>query len=336
MKPITIIGGGLAGLTLGILLRREDIPVAIIEAGRYPRHRVCGEFLSGRGRQILQQLDVEPKLPHKREASTCSFHVPNRPAIRFSLSKPALCVSRFALDAALADEFERLGGVLKTGERAEANAREEGIVRATGRRRAENTHARLFGLKAHALGAPVGADLEMHFGPHQYVGLCRLADARVNVCGLFHTREPVRAIHQSWRAMFDAAVWSDALKDAQWDEDSFSSIAALTTDRHAPDSQFAIGDAAAMIPPLTGNGMSMAIESARAAALEIRRFSGGRASWSDAVRDHALAWRREFANRLAWAAVIQRIAFHSVGQRMLYFGARAAPPILQLFFSRTR
>ena len=54
--PITIVGGGLAGLTLGIGLRQRQIPVAVWEAGNYPRHRVCGEFISGRGQQTLERL----------------------------------------------------------------------------------------------------------------------------------------------------------------------------------------------------------------------------------------------------------------------------------------
>ena len=45
-QPVTIIGGGLAGLTLGIGLRQRNVPVTIREAGQYPRHRVCGEFIS--------------------------------------------------------------------------------------------------------------------------------------------------------------------------------------------------------------------------------------------------------------------------------------------------
>jgi 2-polyprenyl-6-methoxyphenol hydroxylase-like FAD-dependent oxidoreductase len=52
-KPITIVGGGLAGLTLGIALRKREIPVTVFETGNYPRHRVCGEFISGRGLEIL-------------------------------------------------------------------------------------------------------------------------------------------------------------------------------------------------------------------------------------------------------------------------------------------
>ena len=57
-KPITIIGGGLAGLTLGIGLRQQGIPVTVWEAGRYPRHRACGEFISGRGPDVLVRLGL--------------------------------------------------------------------------------------------------------------------------------------------------------------------------------------------------------------------------------------------------------------------------------------
>ena len=57
-RPITIVGGGLAGLVLGIGLRRCDAPVTIWEAGNYPRHRVCGEFISGRGQATLARLGM--------------------------------------------------------------------------------------------------------------------------------------------------------------------------------------------------------------------------------------------------------------------------------------
>ena len=61
-KTVTIIGGGLAGLTLGIGLRQKKIPVTIHEARRYPHHRVCGEFISGRGLGTLARLGLRPLL----------------------------------------------------------------------------------------------------------------------------------------------------------------------------------------------------------------------------------------------------------------------------------
>jgi 2-polyprenyl-6-methoxyphenol hydroxylase-like FAD-dependent oxidoreductase len=60
-KPITIVGGGLAGLTLGIGLRRRGVPTTLWEAGHYPRHRVCGEFICRRGwvlRELLERADA--------------------------------------------------------------------------------------------------------------------------------------------------------------------------------------------------------------------------------------------------------------------------------------
>jgi len=57
-REITIAGGGLAGLALGISLRRHDVPVTLLEAGNYPRHRVCGEFLCGVHDETLDALGI--------------------------------------------------------------------------------------------------------------------------------------------------------------------------------------------------------------------------------------------------------------------------------------
>jgi NADPH-dependent 2,4-dienoyl-CoA reductase/sulfur reductase-like enzyme len=62
-KSITIVGGGLAGLTLGIGLRQRSVPVTIQEAANYPRHRVCGSN---------KPVPSAPRLPH-------FFRRPNQP-----------------------------------------------------------------------------------------------------------------------------------------------------------------------------------------------------------------------------------------------------------------
>ena len=336
MKPITIIGGGLAGLTLGILLRRENVPAAVIEAGKYPRHRVCGEFISGRGRGIFHRLGLEEKISEKVEASTVSFHLKDRKPVRLRLQEPGLCVSRFVLDALLAEEFERAGGILKTGERANLDSNREGVVRATGRRRSENQTGHLFGLKAHALRASLSADLELHFGASDYVGLCGVGGDRVNVCGLFYSREPVRTLHERWKETLTSCVWSEALADATWDEESFSSVAGLMLNRQSSESQFAIGDAAAMIPPLTGNGMSMAFESAEVAFEPLLRFSRRQVSWEECLRIQATAWDLHFSARLRWAAFVQSLLFNTAGQQFLLICTRLFPRLPVFFFSRTR
>jgi flavin-dependent dehydrogenase len=331
MKPITIIGGGIAGLALGVFLRRENIPVTIFEAGHYPRHRVCGEFLSGRGKQILEAFAGGSGL----EGDRCAFFLNGRAPIHLRLRESARCISRFELDAFLADEFQNYGGVLKTNER-NAGGSQEGIVFATGRRRAENSHGHLLGLKAHAEGATLQCDLQMHFGKNHYVGISRLAGDRVNVCGLFFASAPVQNIRDSWQTLFANAVSSSALKSVRWVADSFCSVAGLTMDREAPSDKFSIGDAAAMIPPLTGNGMSMALESAELAYPLVTQYAGGKLDWKEALVSHAASWKTRFASRLRWAGFLQKLAFNAAAQRAFFLGARACPALPQAFFDRTR
>ncbi len=104
VKEITLIGGGLAGLTLGIALRQNDVPVTLVEAGRYPRHRVCGEFISGAGAEILQALGVS-ELQHgsMQAAAECAFFSPKRMLMKHRLPTQALTVSRFHLDICISE-----------------------------------------------------------------------------------------------------------------------------------------------------------------------------------------------------------------------------------------
>jgi len=108
-KPITIIGGGLAGLTLGIGLRQRRVPVTIWEAGRYPRHRVCGECISGRGQRVLQQIGLLELFARARavEARTAMFFVGKTHSPARELKPAALCLSRFDMDALLAERFRQ-------------------------------------------------------------------------------------------------------------------------------------------------------------------------------------------------------------------------------------
>jgi flavin-dependent dehydrogenase len=330
VKPITIIGGGLAGLSLGIRLRREKIPVTLYEASHYPRHRVCGEFLSGAGREIFSTLSNHTGL----DAREASFFLNGRPASHLTLPEPALCLSRYEMDSALAREFQFLGGILHQSQRAPAATSGEATVHATGRRRADSARGHLIGLKAHATNAPLSADLELHFAPNRYVGICRLAENRVNVCGLFFSREPFPNLQQTWPAILSNSI--PALASATWLAETFCAVAAITLAPHRNPTEFSIGDAAAMIPPLTGNGMSMAFESAALAAPPLISYSRASLPWSDALAQYHSAWDRQFARRLRWANFSQRLLFNPHSQRLLFATARIFPGLPQLLFAKTR
>ena len=65
-RPVEIVGGGLAGLSLGLALRRAAVPVTIFEAGVYPRHRVCGEFIAGLDTDTISRLGLDELLADAR------------------------------------------------------------------------------------------------------------------------------------------------------------------------------------------------------------------------------------------------------------------------------
>jgi menaquinone-9 beta-reductase len=341
-RTITIIGGGLAGLTLGIGLRQRGIPVTLFEAGHYPRHRVCGEFISGNGPAVLEQLGLLPLLEragairmHSAAFISGAHHSPVR-----NLSTPAIGLSRYLLDSLLADEFQRLGGELSSGTRRQENDFGEGIVRATGRRAQSTENGwRWFGLKAHARHVNLSADLEMHVSADNYVGVNRINDGEVNICGLFRAR--TGESHNSGFELLRGQPGSrlhEKLAGAQFDENSFCSVAGLSLTPHsaADKKDCCIGDAVTMIPPVTGNGMSMAFESAAIAIAPLTRYSGDEMTWAETREAIAHACDAAFAERLAWARRLQGLMFSPVLRTPLARALLGSDAIWNFMFAKTR
>jgi flavin-dependent dehydrogenase len=61
---IAIIGGGVAGSTAAALLAQHGLQVILIEKGTFPRQKVCGEFLSPEGADVLSRLGCGHRSRH--------------------------------------------------------------------------------------------------------------------------------------------------------------------------------------------------------------------------------------------------------------------------------
>jgi 2-polyprenyl-6-methoxyphenol hydroxylase-like FAD-dependent oxidoreductase len=257
------------------------------------------------------------------------------------LPAPAICLSRFVLDAALAKIFRELGGEFHEGERF-AGDFAEGIVRATGRRvRTEAGGPRWFGLKIHARNIPLVADLEMHVSPRGYIGLCRINGGEVNVCGLFRQAAAENVEAKNRHELLHGQPGSplrQRLAHAEFDESSFCAVAGLSLRPQPAETraELCIGDAITMIPPITGNGMSMAFESAELAVAPLLAWSRGESSWQEARNKIARDCDAAFARRLAWAKWLQGIILTPALQNPIVALASRSACLCRLAFERTR
>src|SRR5215467_5899999 len=66
---LVIIGGGPVGSTLGLLLARAGRRVAVLEKGRLPRDKACGEGLLPSGAGVLAAAEARPKVAAHRGAA---------------------------------------------------------------------------------------------------------------------------------------------------------------------------------------------------------------------------------------------------------------------------
>jgi menaquinone-9 beta-reductase len=344
MKPVTIIGGGLAGLTLGIALRREGVPVTIWEAGHYPRHRVCGEFISGRGQDVLMRLGLMEKLlaAEAREATSAQFWLGDTPLPKQYLPRNALCLSRHVLDELLATEFKKQGGDLRENARWQGESSDAGLIMANGRRRqATEKGWRWLGLKMHTHNFDMAADLEMHCFTTGYIGICRLSRGVSNVCGLFRLPEERSTLVGRPLDMLmgpPGSALRERMKNASFDEESFCSVAGISLRRRhrdlGPDCR--IGDAFTLIPPVTGNGMSIAFESAQIAVAPVTAYSRGELDWETARETIHAGCESAFGSRLAWAGALQWAIFSPLGRNRWVWNWLNTPKVWKLVFAHTR
>lgn len=300
MKCVLIAGGGLAGLALGVGLCRRGVPVVLHEAGDYPRHRVCGEFISGVEDQTLDELGVRGVLDDAECLQSAVWS--DRRGEIGRMRVEARGISRWRLDERLRELLVARGGVIH--ERSRWTEDREGVVWASGRQRQRSPW---LGLKGHLHDLPMESDLEMFVGSNGYVGLARIEEGKVNVCGLFRAsgrgegRGAALLVSTIRRGGLENLA--ERLSSAAWDESSVCGVAGFRLGRQTQEG-FCLGDAAQMIPPFTGNGMSMAFESAALALESAQRWSEGRLDWDGAARLAREVQQRKFRRRMRSAQAL--------------------------------
>lgn len=310
MQTITIIGGGLAGLSLGIALRRHEVPVRVKEAGEYPRHRVCGEFISGLSEATIGRLGLEDCFTDAAKLHGVAWYDSRRQLRADRLPVAARGLSRWVLDQRLAERLLALGGGLETGTREDRKEERPGVVDCAGRQAAGKSP--WLGLKCHVRCFREGADLEMHMSPQGYVGICRIEDGSYNLCGLFRKAglkpdgEQPLIFDYLKHCGFEALL--GRIETGSVVAGSACSVAAMSYEPvKESGGGLRLGDAHGLIPPFTGNGMTMALEYAALALDPLVSYARSEISWEDCQRKTDLMGRKQFGRRLSVARGLHRV-----------------------------
>ena len=318
MRPVTLVGGGLAGLALGAALARAGAEVTLCEAGKLPRHRVCGEFLSGLRPAAIAKLGLAPRLRDAAVNRSTGWHAGGRLRYATELPEPAYGLSRLALETRLMEDFARAGGKLQENTRVQEDG--PGLVWTAGRR--PDAASPWLGLKIHCRNLAVGQDLEIHLGRGGYAGTARIEDGRVNICGLFRVRPGLRAPRETMLVEYLKACGLDGLAEritaGEPDAASATAVSGLDFTRTWRETErFSLGDHYAPIPPYTGHGMAMALENAASALEPVLAYARGEKEWAEVARSARATMTERQRTRLRWARWLHPFLLNPAGKAAL-------------------
>ena len=327
---VTIIGAGPAGSIAAIALARRGWRVSVVEQHRFPRDKVCGESLSALAVSVLERLNLADDLQrlapaHLRETI---FHATDGRHLRCPLPAPMWGLSRHTMDAHLLDAARAAGATIIQPARCEAL--DNGSVRvrdlesnyvetltAAWTLLADGKGALLpqrpqpttdFGIKGHFRDVSSPRDAVELFGVHgHYVGVAPIEAGLVNVAfsvpaaRLERFRGDLVAL---WRHLLtENPALADRFREANqvggW---LAAPLPRFGVARHWPPRVIPLGNAAAALEPIGGEGMGLAMRSAELAADALHRANATRSNAPvAALRDQfASLWK---ARRLACRAL---------------------------------
>ncbi|EPR72404.1 putative alkylhalidase-like protein [Winogradskyella psychrotolerans RS-3] len=95
---VIVIGGGLAGLTSAIHLAKSKLEVLLIEKNEYPKHKVCGEYVSNEVLPYLEFLGFNPFEFGAKQISNFELTTHNNKSIVANLPLGGFGMSRYEMD----------------------------------------------------------------------------------------------------------------------------------------------------------------------------------------------------------------------------------------------
>jgi len=335
-----IIGGGLAGLSLAIQLCNAGFKVILFEKEQYPFHKVCGEYISMESWDHLQSLGLplpEMDLPRINKLLVSS---PNGNQLTQTLDLGGFGISRYTLDFALKKIAEERGvtvmdnckveNVIFNNDQFQINSSKGKYLSRVccgcfGKRsnldigwkrpfvnRLPNKLNHFIGIKYH-VKADMPADLiALHNFENGYCGMSKIENDTYCLCYLSNAAN-LKNSHQSIEEMeknilsanpFLADIFKHVTKI--YTAPLTISQISFQTKSQVEDHVLMIGDAAGMITPLCGNGMSMALHASKIASKHITRFLNNKTNRSALEKNYEMEWRKTFSARLRMGRTIQR------------------------------
>lgn len=331
---VVIVGGGLAGLTSAIHLSKFGISVLVIEKNAYPKHKVCGEYISNEVLPYLNYLGIDPFILGAKKIDKFLLSTKKNSIIETQLPLGGFGISRFALDDALAKKaiengvtilqdsvvnIEFLANQFKIETKSLLCFNAKIVIGAYGKRSAIDikldrdfikNEAPFLAVKTHMKGNFPDDLVALHNFKGGYCGLSKVEDGSINVCYI-----------TDFKSFKKSKDIEDFQKNILCENPNLKEIFENSTDlfpKPLTISQISFadkspienhilmcGDTAGLIHPLCGNGMSMAIRSGQMVSqLIIRYFNGKIKSRSDLESSYEESWNKEFKKRLKVGRIV--------------------------------
>jgi flavin-dependent dehydrogenase len=361
---ILIAGGGLAGLTSAIHLARQGLSVTLIEKDSYPHHKVCGEYISNEVLPYLKSLDADPEQCSPAYISELDFSVAGGKKLKAKLPLGGFGLSRFAFDHFLSEKAIAQGCIIITDQVTEISGSpgnfevhtQSGrqwealvVLGAFGKRSSLDIkwqrpfiqqQSPWLAVKAHYRGPHDGHVVGLHTFEGGYCGVSKVEQDVLNICYLVRVesfkkyknidehREQVLCRNDELKKIFEQ---SECLFDKPLTISQVSFAQKNAVENHV----LMMGDTAGLIHPLCGNGMAMAIHSAKIASDLVLRFFNEEISYVEMEEQYTRQWNRLFRRRLwtgrfiAWLLLKEKLSVMITGALTRF------PSLLSLLIRKT-